>query len=148
MDRRTAWPPRIRSLPLPAAGIGRPGISTAVSIFPALGVLRFLVSLARGSGLPRAALAQGRDRRTARRCLALLGTRCPVRRLPAPPDRSLSSKLYSDIRLDRASPRQREILGSASRMAREDGAAPGRSPRLAKAYESDQSRSLHRNRAG
>ena len=147
VGRRCARPARLRALPLPAAGAGRSRSDRSFPIRALVGVLRFRLPLPRRSGLLRAPLAQGRNRRAARGGLALLGARSPGRRVSAPSDRRLPSQRHPGLCLDRAAARERPLLGAASGVARKNRFAPGRPARLAQAHEPDQPRGIRRSRA-
>ena len=94
----------------------------AFSGITAVGVLRFVVSLARGFGLLRGALAQIGHRGAACGGVALLRTRCGARRISAKAHRGVPSRRDSGLRVARIAACEREVLGRSSRVAREDGA--------------------------
>ncbi len=120
------------------------GLAPALPQQPPLGFLRFRLPHARGPGLFRGALAQGRNRRPACCRLAQFRARPGRRRVPEKADRGLPSRGHPGLRLVRAAARQREVLGRPSRMARADRHAAGRATGLAQADEPDQSRLLPR----
>ena len=141
---RAARGARLRALSLSAERAGRSRPGAALPQQPSLGFLRFRLPLARGRGLLRGALAQGRDRRPACGRLAQFRARPGTRRIPEEVDRGLPSRGHPGVRLVRTAARQREVLGRSSGVAREDRDAAGRATGLAQADEPDQSRVLPR----
>ena len=121
-------------------GASGPGHGAAFPLSRDLGILRFVLPLARGSGLLRRALAEGRNRRAARSRMALL--RAGYARTIAyleEADRRLPPRRHSGLRLARTAARKRELLERPSGVAREDRPSARRPARLAQAHESDQS---------
>src|ERR1035441_10647282 len=114
---RTTRRARQRALSLPAERARRSRPGPALPLQPFVGLLRFRLPLAGGCGLLRGALAQGRDRRPARRRLAQFRARPRSRCLPEEPDRGLPPPGDPGVRLVRTPPRQRQVLGRASRLA-------------------------------
>ena len=138
VDRCAAGRARLRAVSLSSAGSGGPGAGRAVPRPESVGILRFLLSRACRRRLLRAQMEGRRNRRSARRRVALLGARSAGRRIPAPFDRGLPSQRHPGLRLVRAAARQRRVLGPASGVARKHRAAAGRATGLAQADEPDQ----------
>ncbi len=86
VDRGASRRSRIRTVPLHRTSPRRPRSGAAISIEPAVGVLRFVVSRARRSRLFCGALASSGNLGAARRGLALLGARSAGGRVSPPSD--------------------------------------------------------------
>ena len=139
---------RVRTVSLPAPCALRPGAVAALPVAAIVGLLRFILPSARRPGLSGGSLEAGGDLRAAHCGVALLRTGPPQGRLPAPLDRKLPSPRDSGVRLARTAARQREVLGGAPCLAREDRPARRRQPRLAEAHESPERRVLPGGRRG
>ena len=135
---------RVRAVPIYPRGAHGSGPRSAFSGVAAVGVLRFVVSLACRFGLLRGALAQIGHRGAACGGVALLRARRGARRISAKAYRGVPSRGDSGLRVARVAACEREVLGRSPGVAREDGRSAGRAARLAQADEPDESRLFSR----